>query len=378
MSSSKYKVKDIFKAPGNVIILNITPTSGEIFDYIPGQYAMISPYDKNGLQMSSRPFSIASSPTQKNYLQFGIKVTGKFTKRLSELKIGDKISVYGPYGEFTYNEKKYPDSVFIAGGIGITPFINSIRYSNEKQSLQNITLLYSSRKIETATFKNELEDISEKNKNLKTIFSITDENIASPKENTENRRIDTEMLLKYSKPIKNKTFFICGPEKFMEAMENKLLSIGVKSKNIKYEIFSVDKPIGKSKNIRNMFIVYAGSLAVLLLFLYSISNAENVNTEKVIPEIINTNNVLINRNISSINKIALARKNNIQNLQRESIRTSKDTTINRQLKFQENVFKQATSRGQLPTNISIPSQTKPTKTSIQTRIRKILPRTTVS
>jgi ferredoxin-NADP reductase len=383
MYLTKYTIKDIFKTGEDVVIINVSPVKGDVFKYKPGQYAMLSPYDKNGYQMSSRPFSIASSPTQNNYLQFGIKIMGKFTKRLSELKIGDKINVYGPYGDFTYSEKKYPDSIFIAGGIGITPFINSIRYSNNKRNSQHITLLYSNRKLNTTVFKDELEDISRENKNIKTILSITDENISKLEKNIENRRIDREMISKYSEPIKNKTFFICGPEKFMEAMERKLLSLGVKKKNIKYEIFSVDKPIGKYKNIRNSILVYVGSLIVFILFLSSISNTKSINTQVNTVERIPTNNTTSstnNRNLTYINNIAITRKDNINNIQKQYTQTAKNETIQRQLKFQENIFKQDTSRGQVPSSSVSPTQqnTQPATTYIPQKIRKVLPRTTVS
>jgi len=359
----KYKVKNISLVPGNMIILDIIPKKGgEIFLYTPGQYAMLAPYDERGYPMSSRPFSIASSPIQRNYLQFGIKITGKFTKRLSELKIGDNISVYGPFGEFTYDEKKYSSTVLIAGGIGITPFASMMRYASDKNITQNITLLYSARTLETTAFRDELRDIS--GDNIKTVLAITHEEVSFDEINVENRIIDKEMILKYTNPVQDKMFFVCGPTKFIEAEKSNLLSLGVLSKNIRSELFSVDKPIEPSKNVRNMISVYMGVFIIFLVFLYSINNSEFKKTKE---EVTATTNRL---DISSINNIAVNRKNDLAILQREALVTSQKTTIDRQLKFQENVFKQETSRGNIPE--STPTYTPPTPTPTP------LPRTTVS
>src|ERR1019366_1337257 len=108
----------------------------------PGQYAAIS-YEINGRKAATRCFSIVSSPTEQDILQFGIRIRGHYTTALTGIKQGDKVSVAGPFGGFVFDVSSDKQSIFMAGGIGITPFIRIMRYNAKLNSDNNITLLYS-------------------------------------------------------------------------------------------------------------------------------------------------------------------------------------------------------------------------------------------
>lgn len=219
----------------DVMILNIFPIEGNIFNFRPGQYAMLAIFDKNGKVWQSRPFSICSSPTNRNYLQFAIRIGGEFTKELATLKKGDTIGVSPPQGFFTFNENKMKKTVFLAGGVGITPFMSALRYVSEKRLQNKITLLYSNRTKDSITFLEELKQIQKQNKNINIIFILTDD---TPGGWTgEQGRINDRMIKKYCNPFDEKYFLLCGPSSFMESISTLLKQNGVQDEYINRERF---------------------------------------------------------------------------------------------------------------------------------------------
>ncbi len=219
------------KYSNNVVILELQPKTGTIFTFRPGQYTMLSLENVDNIKQP-RPFSISSSPTNKKLIQLAIKVHGDFTQKVSKLKIGDTVTLSKPNGFFTFNEEN-KKVVFLAGGIGITPFMSAIRYVSEKNLKNKITLIYSNKTKKDIVFLNDLEEISKKYTNIQTIFTLTDTN----SEKYENERIDIEMIKKYTQLNNDTLFSLCGPIAFMESIKQQLLDAGVKNDNIDMERF---------------------------------------------------------------------------------------------------------------------------------------------
>lgn len=196
-----------------------------------GQYLIYSLSHKNeDLRGKMRFFTISSSPFQKHITITTriFKTASSFKKTLDNLKIGDEIEAKGPDGDFTFdNPKKL--SVFIAGGIGITPFISIIRQLNFENKPINITLLYAS-KTKSIAFKNELEEIAKNHKEFKIRF------VLFPK------RIDEKVLNKFTKNKKT-VFFVSGPDPMVDSVTKILLDLKVLEDNIKKDYFSGYKKI---------------------------------------------------------------------------------------------------------------------------------------
>ena len=86
-------------------------------------------------------------------------------------------------------------------------------------------MLVSNKKSEDIMFRQELEDLDQERENLKFHFTLTDE---KPEHwGGDTTRIDEKMITKYCSPLENKTFFICGPIPFMDAMEANLAKLGI-------------------------------------------------------------------------------------------------------------------------------------------------------
>jgi len=119
-----YRLLDVREMPGNVVSLTLEAIEKAI-DYKPGQFIFIRFLYSNaeGVIREAHPFSIASSPKEDN-LRLLVKSLGDFTVNLKNLKIGTIAEIEGAYGKFTYTRFGARPQVWIAGGIGVTPFLS--------------------------------------------------------------------------------------------------------------------------------------------------------------------------------------------------------------------------------------------------------------
>ncbi len=197
-----------------------------------GQY-MIVTIKSNG-KVLREPFTISSSPTEQDYLEFTKKLTGHpFSNALEALKVGDKVLIEAPFGEFTF-KGEFDKIALIAGGIGITPLRCIIRYATDNQLKTNMILLYSNRYENEIVFKNELEEMQKQNKNLKVVHTITR---PSDKWKGFTGRINREMIQKVIPDYVERIFYICGPPRMVEVVVEILKGLKVSENMIRYEYF---------------------------------------------------------------------------------------------------------------------------------------------
>lgn len=230
-SKNKFYIKEIKKETNEAFTLVVECNKPFLFK--PGQFCFLR-LDKSKIY-TRHPFTISGSSNEKE-LQFTLKVYGEFTKAISNLKKGEKIFVDGPFGIFTLedtidNEKN--KIVFIAGGVGITPFFSIINSNKIAKEKKDITLFYCSKKIKGIIFKKELDEIN--NNWLKKIYIVSqDECIENI---NEKGHITKELIKKYSPEVENSTFYICGPEGMKKSVINELKEIGIKNTDIITEDF---------------------------------------------------------------------------------------------------------------------------------------------
>jgi predicted ferric reductase len=224
-------IQEIKKENENCVTIKIKPEKEIKFKS--GQFCFLR---LNGEKLYARhPFTISSHPEEKD-LTFTIKIEGRFTKAISKLKKGEVVMLDGPFGLFTINNKE-KDLVFIAGGVGITPFISMIKnrmYSEKTNpSKQNITIIYGTKTKDSLIFRNYLDSIKEKW--FKKVYALSRQKI--DEKGYENKRIDKEIIEKYVKNTSNSIFYICGPEEMKKDIIRYLKSLGVKKRDIVSESF---------------------------------------------------------------------------------------------------------------------------------------------
>ena len=119
---------------------------GKLFEHMPGQCAMLSvPGAGEGM------FSITSSPTNEEYMEFSIKKCGCLTGWLHQMDVGQEITVRGPYGNGfpVESDFKGKDLLFIAGGIGLAPLRSVINYCRDnRENYGKIDIVYGSRSMD--------------------------------------------------------------------------------------------------------------------------------------------------------------------------------------------------------------------------------------
>lgn len=237
--------------------------SNNLVRFIPGQYICIS-FHKNGRKSPYRCFSVTSIPGDDG-LQLGIRLGGAFTKTLSKLSKGTQIDVLGPYGDFVVSKDLDEYLVFIAGGIGITPYMSIIRTLLKSGSKIPILLLYSSNYSSTMSYIDELIYLSKKYANFKLIPFITLEEDQKLDIKIVNGFIEKSHIEKIvSKDYLTNTYFICGPKLFTQNMISYLESLGISEERIITESFSESSQIRTLTGKNISYITYLASGALVL------------------------------------------------------------------------------------------------------------------
>ena len=226
-----YKIKSV-KLLGSINEIRLEPKNSPL-EFRPGQFVFVS-FNSKITTKEPHPFTISSSCHKKEII-FSIKKLGDFTGKLKELREGIDAKLEGPYGKFSFVDYPSEDYLFIAGGIGITPFLSmarSISDAPEEYSFKSIDLYYSVKKEKEAVFLKELENISKnlpKNKKLNIFLHVSD----------KKGHIDSKYILGNSKTLNDRNIFICGPPAMMESLKKQFILSGVKKNKIKTEEFAL-------------------------------------------------------------------------------------------------------------------------------------------
>lgn len=217
----KYQIQSI--KPLTATTYKLVLSSAEaIINYKPGQFAFMSVISPK-ISAESHPFSFVSQPSDDT-ITFVIKDLGDYTKQLSQIAEGTTVYLEGPFGEFG-NERKNKHQIWIAGGIGVTPFI-----SLAKVALQNpqsdIELYYTIRNQHEVIYGDFLQNITTNKSNFKLnyIYSETQPRLTAKQIQQQSELTDTD-------------FYICAPGAMIASLRQQLINLGVKPNLIHSEEF---------------------------------------------------------------------------------------------------------------------------------------------
>lgn len=209
----------------NDAITEIILTSlGEKMDFKAGQFVFVNFNDKN-LSKESHPFSI-SSGEEENTISLTIKNLGDYTSDIAHLAPGVEVLLEGPFGKFSYKNSIFKKQIWIAGGIGITPFL-SMAKSIKKDEGYYIDLYYCVNEEKEAVNLNELKSLSERNGiNIIPFFS------------KEKGRINASLIKEKSKTLEGKSIFLCAPPVMINSLKTDFIKNGVKKGRLFSEEFN--------------------------------------------------------------------------------------------------------------------------------------------
>lgn len=222
-----FMVDEVRQLSESVVEIVLEPT-GEPLDFLPGQFIFVS-FNHTLVTNEPHPFSISSAPGER-YLRITVKALGDFTRTLPQLTKGTAVTVEGPFGGFTQERVCKESEVWVAGGIGITPFLSRARALLTTERLGKcIDLYYSAATRKELLFLDELEQIA------RTVPGFT----IIPHPADELSYLNAATLQEHSGPLQDKDIFICGPPPMMNSIIRQCKAFGVRSSQLHREEFSM-------------------------------------------------------------------------------------------------------------------------------------------
>lgn len=213
--------------------------SNKKLNFVPGQYMEWTLGQKSPDSRGSRRyFTLASSPTEAN-LRIGVKFypdSSSFKKQLLTMDINGQIIASQLSGEFTLQKDLNKKLVFIAGGIGVTPFRSIVKYLLDNNEKRNIILLFSNKTIDEIVY-TDIFSQAAKVLPIKNIYTLTETNSIPKNWSGQVGPITAEMIIKEVPDYKERIFYISGPHAMVVAFEKILTVIGVQKSYIKIDYF---------------------------------------------------------------------------------------------------------------------------------------------
>ena len=221
-----YTVETVKHPNGSVTEVILRARKDPIKKQRAGQFLFVRYPGDKGLN-ESHPFTISSAPSE-DVLRLTVKASGDFTRHLfHNLEAGADAIVEGAYGMFDYKTGG-SKQIWIAGGIGLTPFLAFIR--NMDGNLKyDVDFYYTVRHCEEALFLDEIEAAAEQNPRLKVHvrFSAVDGSLNVEKI-VENAGGD----------VRTHDIYMCGPLAMVQAFTRKFRELGLPVGQIHYEEFN--------------------------------------------------------------------------------------------------------------------------------------------
>lgn len=191
--------------------------------YIAGQFIELRiPHSAKDSRGEKRWFTLSSSPTDKLLsitTKHATENGSSFKEALHSLKEGTQLDMASPMGDFILPKDASIPLVFVAGGIGCTPFHSIIKYVQDSSEIRDITLLYAANSQEEVAFKDTFTPLGNK---FKTIIG---------------ERLDGQLIKNLGGVTDAHYVYLSGPEPMVEALEKDLKGMGINKKHIHTDFF---------------------------------------------------------------------------------------------------------------------------------------------
>lgn len=244
--SGRLRVARVFQETPDVKTFRLmNPLGGVLpFTYLPGQFLTLTV--PTNARPVKRAYTIASSPTQHDYVEVTIKheaggvVSGYLHDQVRE---GDLLDCSGPSGSFVFTGRECKCVLLIGGGVGVTPMMSVVRYLTDRAWAGDIYLMYGVHAPQDIIFREEIEYLARRHPNFRAVVTV------SHPEGTgwagEKGRITKELIAKSVPDPASRYVHLCGPVSLMEAVKKELAELGVPAERIKTEAFgpALGKPV---------------------------------------------------------------------------------------------------------------------------------------
>lgn len=213
----------------------------------PGQFVDITVMNppETDTEGNTRGFSISSAPHEPMIMVATRLRDTAFKRVLKSLPLRSEVKIEGAFGNLTLHNNAARPAVFLAGGIGITPFRSIVMNAAKEKLPHRIFLFYSNRRPEDAAFLDELQALEQQNPNYKLIASMVEMEKSARPWKGEVGMIDYKMLDRHLKVAASPQwysagpiYYIAGPPQMVRDLQAMLTNAGVDSDDIRLEEFS--------------------------------------------------------------------------------------------------------------------------------------------
>ena len=189
-------------------------------------------------QGNVRSFSIASAPHEETLMVATRMRDTAFKRVLRTMPLETAVKIQKPSGDLILQKDSRRAAIFLAGGIGITPFRSIVHWAAKEKLPNRIILFYSNRRPEDAPFLSELQSLEKDNPKYKLIASMTEMEKSHQSWNGETGLINQKMLERYMKDAGTPIYYIAGPPVMVKALHKMLNKVGVNENDIRAEEFA--------------------------------------------------------------------------------------------------------------------------------------------
>ena len=231
------KVTKIEHYSDSVKLISLKPKK-RIPRFKPGQFLhlAIEPYDPSFNWPESRVFSIANSPTRTDKVDILVSKVGTFTtKMLQGIKEGDEVWIKLPYGIFNFEDSLERDTVLIAGGTGISPFISYLQFAIDKELNPAIKLYYGVKLHNLLIIEDLIKEAQKKLDKFDSHIYVEEIKEDNTDLKIQPGRLPVLEIVAESLMLNNPMFYLSGPPEMISTFDKELRKAGVFSENIKYD-----------------------------------------------------------------------------------------------------------------------------------------------
>jgi ferredoxin-NADP reductase len=224
------QVRNVIAHGEQVYTIELVPDVPPLPRFKPGQFfhLALDPYDPSGFWPESRVFSIASSPRERDRIQFTYSVRGRYTARMErEIVTGRQVWAKMPYGEF-FIDVSHPVVLF-AGGTGITAF-TAFLHDLVESPLHPVTIFYGARQKDLLVYRSVVDRCIRNLTGFQAFYFLERLEHAAPNELAGQISIDS-IWQRVPDPL-NSNFYISGPPAMLKGLSTQLRELGVMSHSI--------------------------------------------------------------------------------------------------------------------------------------------------
>jgi ferredoxin-NADP reductase len=211
----------------------------EKLKFTAGQYMEWTlPNDHVDNRGNRRYFTLASAPTEE-HVRIGVKLyenSSTFKKKLLQLNPGEKVLAANLSGEFTLNRDPDGKYVFIAGGIGVTPYRSIVKNLIDTNQKRDIILLYSDRTEQQLVYRDVFSE-AERKFGMRKVYVLSDRENVPSGWGGKVGHIDGPMIAESVPDFKQRYFYISGSHAVVVTIEKVLADLGVPRSQIKTDFF---------------------------------------------------------------------------------------------------------------------------------------------